>query len=161
MDSIERTYNQKGGALTFYLIFRMETDGKIEVLIMENDRLIQETLRQSAEIEALTSKLSQASRKGICFHCNLAQDLSYLNYLAAQATADLDNQNEELASIREHLDETIEGKKLIERQLKFGNQEIASRDAEIDKLNENFQKKEREIENLTRKNEEHKKYAIG
>lgn len=43
----------------------METDGRIEVLIMENDRLIQETLRQSAEIEALTAKLSQASRKGI------------------------------------------------------------------------------------------------
>ena len=80
--------------------------------------------------------------------------------LATQATADLDNQNEEFSSLREHLDETIEGKKLIERQLKFGNQEIASRDAEIDKLNENVQKRDREVENLTRKNEDYKKYAF-
>ena len=80
--------------------------------------------------------------------------------LATQATADLDNQNEEFSSLREHLDETIEGKKLIERQLKFGNQEIASRDAEIDKLNENIQKRDREVENLTRKNEDYKKYAF-
>jgi hypothetical protein len=31
---------------------------------MENDRLIQETLRQAAEIDALNSQLTQANRKG-------------------------------------------------------------------------------------------------
>ena len=77
--------------------------------------------------------------------------------IAKEAENNLEVNNQQLSSLQEHLDETLEGKKLIERQLKFGSQEIASRDAEIDKLNESNQKKEREIETLARKNEDYKK----
>ena len=120
---------------------------------MENDRLIQETLRQAAEIDALNSQLTQANRKGKF----MSRSRTITMLIANQSVHDLESTNQQLSSLQEHLDETQEGKKLIERQLKFGSQEIASRDAEIDKLNETVQKKDREIETISRKNDDYKK----
>ena len=92
---------------------------------MENDRLIQETLRQAAEIDALNSQLTQANRKGKF----MSRSRTITMLIANQSVHDLESTNQQLSSLQEHLDETQEGKKLIERQLKFGSQEIASRDA--------------------------------
>lgn len=51
---------------------RAQANGRIDILIMENDRLIQSNLKQSSEIESLTSQLNTSLKKG------MARDINYL-----------------------------------------------------------------------------------
>jgi hypothetical protein len=93
-------------------------------------------LNQSQKIEDLTIKLEEITAKA--------------NLTGKQ----LGTATEQLNDLQQYLDDTKEGKKLIERELKFGHEEIASRDADIDELKSQLAKKQRDLELIFSKNEE-------
>lgn len=117
-------------------VSRNRADERMALLIQENDNLIQDSLIQANTIEILTLKLSEIGKK------------------VSLADQQLQGTNDQIYDLQEHLDTSQEGKRGMERQLKFGHEELANKDAEIIHVNTILKKKQREIDALCEKNEE-------